>query len=219
MHKPLPQRRKPIRVPARHTVPAVILILLIAFPAMIAAQDSDDPAIEIEWDITSDLYGFGDQIFIISLGVVLPTVFISNGDVIDHKFTPPVGGTGSLSYNFYLNSRFFVGAELSGFFIHTLRGNTLFVIPLGLRAGTQFIIGRFEFPIALTVGMCWHNYLTYSYYGFYLKGGVGAYFRATNDWSFGLAADWSWFPEWTNDPRQNVDGNFAGLLLTARYHF
>ncbi|MCL2764911.1 MAG: hypothetical protein FWD40_06485 [Treponema sp.] len=198
----------------------LILILLLGMPVLLVAQDSNEPEIDIDWDIyTADLYVRGDQTFIISLGVVFPTIFINNGSKIAHQITPPVGGIGLLNYNYYLNSRFYIGAELGGFFLPTLAKNTVFIIPLGASAGTQFLAGRFEFPLFLTVGMAWQNYLNLGYYGLYAKAGGSAYFRATSEWSFGLTTFWSWFPQWTDDPAKNVHGNFLGLTLSARYHF
>ena len=95
------------------TVWAVILILTTGIPFALSAQE-DDPAVEPDWiDYHSDLYVAGDQTFIINLGTVFPIVFyhtndnekfkIKTGDIIDMKFSTPVGGTGSLVYNYYLS--------------------------------------------------------------------------------------------------------------------
>jgi len=199
---------------------AVMLILLICLPVYLAAQD-DDPDVETDWDVLdSNLYVAGDQTFVICIGVTFPTLFLnSDGKPNPNKFNPQVGGSGSLNYNYYLSPYFFLGGEISGFFAHTIARNALFIIPLGLKIGTQFILGRFEFPITMTVGMSWHTYINKVYYGMYAKGGLSAYFRATTDWSFGIASEWAWFPEWTDDPKKRVDGNFVHLMLTARYHF
>jgi len=203
-------------------VKLIIIILFICFPVLLAAQQNNDdgPSIESDWeDFFSDLYMKGDQAFIISLGTVFPGLFINNGELIDPNFNPPVGGTGSLSYNYYLSSKYFIGGEIGGMFIHTLRKNTLFIVPLGLRAGTQYIYNRFEFPLTLTMGMTWHKYLDFGYYGFFMKAGGAALFRATSDWSFGLNTDLGWFPQWTDDKSRNVDGSFINVMLVARYHF
>ena len=200
------------------SVCAVILILFTVFPAVLAAQENnDDPAVEPDWEVyVTDLYVAGDQTFIISLGTVFPTVFYDNEGIIDHQLTPPVGGTLALGYNYYLHPRFFLGGEVSGMIIYTLRQNPLFIVPLGVKLGTQFIAGRFEFPIHLSLGMIWHTYLDLGYYGFYMNTGAAAFFRATNDWSFGLTAQWCWYPEWSKHP---VDGHFVYTMLSARYHF
>jgi len=199
---------------------ALIFLMLIGFPILLFAQDGDDPAVEPDWDFyTADLYTRGDQTFNISLGTVFPTVFVNQGKKIPHNFKPPVGGTGSLSYNYFLNSHIFVGGEIGGMFLSTLGGNTLYIIPVGIRGGYQFNFWRLEFPLALTVGMTWHRYLNMAYYGFYMKGGGSVFFRFNTDWSFGLNANWFWLPEWTEDPKKNVDGNVIDLTLSARYHF
>jgi len=201
---------------------AITLILLMGLPVLLAAQEEeedDDPSGGSDWDYYYDeSFTRGDQTFIISLGTVFPTVFFSDGK-IDHKFSPPVGGTGSLSYNYYITPKIFIGAEFGGMFINTLGGNTLYVIPVGARAGYQFNLWRFEFPITGVVGMVWHRYLSQGYYGLYLKGGGAAFFRATPNWSFGLNSNWFWFPQWPEDPSQRVYGNMLDLTLCARYHF
>jgi len=198
---------------------ALLIILFLGMPILIAAQDND-PDVEIDWDYyTTDLYTRGDQTFTINLGVTFPTIFINNGKSIDHNITPPVGGSGSLIYGFYFNSHLFTGFEVGGMFLPTIAGNTIYIITLGARTGTQFIAGRFEFPLHLTIGMSWHNYLNMGYYGLCLKAGGSAFFRASNDWSFGLATGWGWYPQWTSDPKKDVYGNFADLTFSARYHF
>ena len=199
-----------------------IILILTGFPVMLAAQESgDDPAVEPDWDVYStDLYVAGDQTFIISLGTVFPALFYNNkGDSQNMQFTPPVGGTGTLIYNYYLHSKFFLGGEISGLFINTIVGKTLFIVPLGVRAGTQFLLGRFEFPVTLSLGMTWHTYINKAYYGFFAKAGAAAYFRATSEWSFGITAEWSWYPEWTDKASHNVDGHFVNTMISARYHF
>jgi len=199
---------------------AIILLLLMGLSPLFAQEEDDDPSIEIDWDdYYQDQYTMGDQTITISLGTVFPAVFLNNGVIIDHQFTPPVGGTGSIAYNHFLTSNFFIGGEFSGFFLPTLAGNTLFSPQIAFRTGYQFKIWKLEFPITLTIGMSWHNYLNNTYYGLYLKGGAAAFYRATADWSFGITTNWGWLPEWTNDPSKNVDGNIVDLFISARYHF
>jgi hypothetical protein len=197
------------------------LLLLIGMTVLTFAQEDDsDVPIFDDWDIyVSDLYATGDQAFIISLGTVFPTVFLNNGNIINHNLNPPVGGTGSLSYNYFLNLNFFLGGEIGGIFMPTLGNNLLYIIPLGLRAGYQFYFWRFEFPVNLTVGMTWHRYLNLSYYGFFFMFVGAVYYRFNSDWSFGLTTNWCWFPQWTSERSRNVDGNFVELVLSARYHF
>jgi hypothetical protein len=201
-------------------VGTILLILLLALPVLLFAQEDTDPDVEPDWgDYTNALYSKGDQTFMVSLGVVFPTIWLNDGNVISHNITPPVGGTGTLALNYYLSSLFFIGGEIGGMFFTTLDNSNLYTISLGIRGGIQFNVWKIEIPISLSVGMSWQTYLNTGYYGFYLKGGLAAYFRATNDWSFGLSSNWIWLPEWTNESRKNIDGNFVDLTLSARYHF
>jgi hypothetical protein len=204
---------------------AFLIILLLGFTALLYSQEDDDEEPYDEWDIyASDSYGQGDQTFTISLGTVFPTVFISNGESIEHNLTPPVGGTLSLSYNYFFNSRFYTGGEISFLFMPTLGENILYIIPFGIRAGYQFYFWRLEFPLTYSLGMVWHRYLGLSHYSLYMKAGGAVFYRFNSDWSFGIAANWNWLPQWTREdgkrtPDKDVYGNIVDLMLSARYHF
>jgi len=198
----------------------ILLILLMGLPILLSAQDYNDPSVETDWDdYKYELYAAGDQTFIVTLGVAFPAAFLNQGDTISHQISPPIGGSGSLIYNYYFSSRFFAGIEVSGIFLPTLGGNTLFLIPVGIRVGTQFITGRFEFPIAATVGVSWHRYLNFGHVGIYMKASASAFYRVTSSWAYGVTASWYVLPQWTGNKRENVIGNVATFTLSARYHF
>jgi len=199
---------------------ALFLILFFGFSVMLFAQDDSEPSIETDWDDYSiDLYTKGDQTCSFSLGVGFPIAFINQGEKIKHNITPPIGGTGAFSYIYYLNSHLFTGGELSLLFLPTIAENTVFITSLGAKLGTQFIFGRFEFPVSLALGATLQSYLDFKYFGYYMKGGACAYFRATHEWSFGLTSNFCWYPQWTNEPAKNVDGFFVDLSVIGRYHF
>jgi len=195
----------------------IIILLLIFLPVQLFAQS--DPDEETDWEnYQYDYYAPGDQTFQISLGVAVPTVYL------DYQRKPmvnnaPVGGVGSLIFNYYIKPKLYVGGELSGMFVPTKGGNTMFVIPLGPRIGTQFIVGRFEFPIAASIGMAWQTFLSHRYFGMYMKGGGGALVRAKNNWAFGLSTNLYWFPQWTKEKEKNADALFLDITFSARYHF
>ncbi|MDR2659118.1 MAG: hypothetical protein LBC27_03915 [Spirochaetaceae bacterium] len=223
-------------------VVAVVLLVMTAFPA--AAQESDDEIENIEaieavedseedededtnaelpitsnWDgLPLSNYTRGDQTFNISLGILLPLFFTSNsGKTLENKIA--LGGTGSLAYTYYLNSRFFLGGVLSGSFSQTLGKNFLYLIPIGFTAGYQITMGRFEFPFSLTIGGMTEQYLTYNGYWLFIKPQASGFFRFNSDWSFGLNAAWWVAPQWTNTPEKDAVGNFMEITLSARYHF
>lgn len=171
-----------------------------------------------------DMYSKGDKTFTVSAGTIFPVVFYNNGKVINHNFNPPVGGVGTLAYSHFLGSHLFLGGEVGFKFNYTLGQNTVFLFLIGLRAGWQFVFGRFEFPIYAVIGMSPQRYLNYGYFGMYLKGAGAAYYRFNPNWSFGINADWSWYPQWPMEngvrvPKKDMYGNIAGITLSARYHF
>jgi hypothetical protein len=186
---------------------------------------NEDSAIESDWDgYMPSLYSTGEQTFTISLGTIFPVLFLNNGKTVEHNFTPPVGGAGSLAYNYWLGAHFNLGGEIGIKFNYTLAQNTVFIIPIGLRVGWQFVARRFEFPLALTVGVAPQRYLNLGYAGFFMKGAASVFYRFNPDWSFGLNVDWSWYPQWPlrdgeRDTQKNMDGNIAGVTISARYHF
>jgi len=198
----------------------IILLFFAGFPVLLAAQaGNDDPWGNPDWDQYYDDFSRGDQTFIISLGTIFPAFFRNDGESIEHKFSPPVGGTGSLAYNYYFNSNIFIGGEAGGMFLPTLGGNTLYVIPLGFRAGYQFNYWKFEFPVTAVAGVTWYRYLSMGNFGFYFKAGAAGFYRVSPNWSFGANTDWYFFPQWTGDKSENVQGNMIDFTLSARYHF
>jgi hypothetical protein len=171
-----------------------------------------------------DLYTKGDQAINISLGAIFPTVFLNNGKEIDHNIKPPVGGVLSFAYNFFLGANLFIGGELGFASAYTLGENALFIIPIGFRAGWQFVFRRFEFPLYAVIGIAPQRYLDLGYFGMYFKGALSAFYRFHPKWSFGLILDWSWYPQWPmkdgkRTPDKDIDANILGVILSARYHF
>jgi len=187
-------------------------------------DDSDQPELRKNLYIP-DKYTMGDQTITISLGAVFPAVFTdSNGKAITHNITPPIGGGISLAYSYFLGPNLFLGGEVGFLTLFTLSKNALFIIPIGVRAGWQFAIRRFEFPLYASIGIAPQKYLENGYFGMYLKATASAFFRYNPNWSFGISADWSWFPQWPKEdgkrvPEKDINANIIGVNLSARYHF
>jgi len=223
----------------RKALALIILLALCCFAgrgAILHAQDApydetipddDDDGSQTGSDLDAyipDMYAKGDQTITISLGAIFPTVFFNNGRVKPHNFNPPVGGVLSLAYTHFLGPNLFLGGEVGFASAYTLGQNAFFVIPIGVRAGWQFVFRRFEFPLYAVIGIAPQKYLDFGYFGMYLKGAASAYYRFNPNWSFGLSADWSWYAQWPLEngvriPRKDMFGNIAGVQLSARYHF
>jgi hypothetical protein len=203
----------------------VILLGSLGGVSFLAAQEEppeeEEPGIAIRDEYRGDsptLYQFGDKTFIITAGVIFPTLFYGEiNPSKGHNFNA-AGGAGMLSFNYYLSPHVYLGLELGGMFLGTKGENMFFMVPFGLRLGYQFILKRFEFPFTLMVGGAPQKYLEKGYFGLILKGGVGVFWRFNPDWSFGLNTDWWYTPQQPKNGK-NVQGNFVDLTLSARYHF
>jgi hypothetical protein len=180
-------------------------------------ENADLPALPV-WDgIPFSGYTRGDKTFNISLGILPSLFFTSSGKTLDNHIK--LGGAGSLSYNYFLNSRMFIGGVLQGSFSQTLGKNFLYMIPIGATFGYQFVLRRFEFPLSVTVGGVTVQYLTFNGYWLFIKPQASGFFRFNSDWSFGLNIAWWFAPQWTKVPEKNASGHFLEVTLSARYHF
>jgi hypothetical protein len=209
MHKTLPQYHKAI---------AIFCLLFVGIPVLITAQDNN-PDVDDWDDFRTELYARGDQAFVMSLGLTFPIVFLNNGSVRNMNFSSNIGGGGSLSYNYFLNSNVFFGAEIGGLFLSSITSDTLFIFHIGGRIGYQFLFWKLEVPVYAGLGMSVQRFLGSGYFGLYTKGGASAFYRVTTNWSFGLSTGVFWFPQWTSDKSKNMDGIIMDFTLSARYHF
>ena len=151
----------------------------------------------------------GDQFIKIGLMVNIPL----------HPSTPQlkVGGSGTLGYMRFLNSNLAVGGDASFAYMTTIGENVFTCIPLMAKVMYQFTAHKFEFPITLGIGGAFQNYIGESYFGLIIKPEVGAFFRYSPDWSFGVNVGWNMMPQWTKD--SSYFGVIMDIGATVRYHF
>jgi hypothetical protein len=207
-------------------IPFLFMSVFPGFAQEEGGGDTERPPIESDWGAARfDLYAAGDKTFTIAIGVSLPMLFLNNrGESYATSYPVGninIGGTGSLSFNYFLSSHLFLGGELQFMFAGTLGGNMLYLVPMGARVGWQFIAGRFEFPLSFMAGIAPQSHGgNAGYFGLILKPQGAAFWRFNSEWSFGLNAGWWFIPQWPKaGPEYNRYGNFVELTLAARYHF
>ena len=196
-----------------------LLVLLFSGQSLFA-QGWDDPDDDpfTPWEpFAATPFEAGDRNFVISLGTLIPTVFIGD-EIENNRHGLALGGVGSLAFNYFLTPTIFVGGELAGTFIRTRGRNMLYIVPFGARIGYQLVFNRFEIPVSLMLGGARHAYLGNVYFGPIVKPGASFFWRFNPDWSFGLNSNWWFTPQWPRNGH-NVFGNFLELTLSARYHF
>ena len=122
----------------------LFLIAIVMGVLPLAAQEGEDgtPPIESDWiGEPPTLYSRGDMTFAMSAGASFPIVFF--GDTLVSEPHVNIGGGGSISFNYFLSPHFFVGGEVEVMWAGTLMNHVLFILPIGARAGYQFILGSF----------------------------------------------------------------------------
>ena len=197
--------------------------------ALFAQEDGDEGGggddqapIESRWQGTFfDTFSKGDGVFNINIGAIFPALF-SRGS--PSQFSPPVGGTLSLSGSYFLTSRLFLGGGVYGMFMPTIGKNMLYIVPMGPHIGVVWTFKRFELPLSLMAGWAWQTYANELYFGPIARPQAALLFRAFSSWSFGAAVSWWFVPEIGTKTRgsqepHDVIGNFVDVTLMAQYHF
>jgi len=191
----------------------LLLILFLAGGAYTFAADSgsgddvhQDAPVEYKTNDT------GDQYIKIAIMGVQPQNF-------DQQLK--TGGAAELGYHRFISSLFALGFDIQFGYNPTIGSNMFTFVPMTLTGTFQPYIGRFEFPFTFGVGAALESYLSRNYFpGLVLKGQAGAFFRATESWSFGIESEYMYMPQWYRDhPEYNDYGLFLTVGLVARYHF
>ena len=130
-----------------------------------------------------------------------------------------IGGSGSLAYQYFLTDNFNLGGEVGFNYTTTIGDHVFYYIPIFLKAGYQFNVGKFEIPFALGIGGAIQNYIDRSYFGFAVKPEIGIFYRTSSDWSFGFCGGVYVLPQWYKESKYNYTGIITDLSLSVRYHF
>ena len=168
------------------------------------------------------LYGLGDQMFLINAGPQIPLFYQSEtGAISPTNLT--VGGLGSLEVDFFLNNNLTVGGEFGGSFAFSPNNRTLFMVPVTAKVSWIFHLYPFDFPVFFGAGVNFMRLDNELFVGPIARPGVAAYWNFTSKWSFGLRAVYWWVPEiyfgQSPPPDRSRFGNFLDISLSALYHF
>ncbi len=191
----------------------VATIIFLFSCACLSAQEFDAE------DFRSNINEPGDQFIKIGLMGVFPMNFGGSFPLFrDGQLS--TGGAGELGYHRFLSNFFALGVDISFGYNPTIGENIFTYVPIVIDATFQPTFKKFEFPITVGIGAAMESYLNRTYFpGLVLKGEVGAFYRVTASWSFGLEIE-SWFmPQWYSNSKYNDYGVFSSLAISARYHF
>ena len=179
------------------------------------SENQDTPEIQTPEEtkkLNYKMNGAGDQYLKISIMPSFPWNFGNQ------MYT---GGAVELGYHRFLTSWLAIGGDAMAGYQPTIGSNIFTYIPITFGPTFQPTVWKFEFPITLGVGAALETCGNRKYFpGLVIKPEVGAYFRYSESWSFGLGCDFMYMPQWYKDnPEYNDYGLFITAAITARYHF
>ncbi len=192
----------------------ILLILLVSLASF--AQETEENFLEP--------YSRGSQTFSINLGLLVPLFIIfPNQDtvIVSFKDQLSLGGTGSLEWATYLNSRWSIGVGLAGTFAGTPQENTHSLIPITANLTYNFLFNSFEVPLIMGAGLAVNQVDTQVYFGLIAKLGAGFFWNMNAEWAFGLRTQYWIVPEiyFGEQADKTAYGNFLDIGLSAKFHF
>ena len=200
---------------------AFSILVLFSVISPLFAQQTD------EEEKPLPMYGLGDQMFAINLGLFIPLFFYNPNpgvDPIDRvkatNLSP--GGIGSLEWAAFLNDKVSLGAEIQGMFSISPLKRTLLMIPITAKLSYFLRAYPFDFPLFIGAGVNFAKLEDELFVGPILKPGFAAYWNINSEWSLGLRVIYWWVPQiYLNDPLKDDTrlGNFLETTLSALYHF
>ena len=171
-------------------------------------EASQEPS-DFQEDFVYKMNQKGDQFINISLRLNVPL-----------KPAPTqlyVGGAGTIGYTRFINSVFALGGDISFAYSTTVGKNVFTYVPILFKVMYQPTIHQFEFLLTLGLGFAFENCNTDTYFGFVAKPEVGAFYRFSPSWSFGLSTGITLMPQVAK--QDFYMGVIFDTALTVRYHF
>ena len=164
----------------------------------------------------------GDQIFSFNGGLIFPLFFSDT----DWNFTKgmehlSLGGVGSLEWSGHLNSRLFLGGQLSGMFAITENSRTFTMVPICARVGYIFNLHPVIIPLTLSAGFSFNQLDDLFEFTPIVKPGATFYWNINYEWNIGFNINYWWVPEFHIDElaSQTRFGSFLETSFSASYYF
>ena len=172
---------------------------------------ADEPGDEYDDGYVYTQNGEGDQFLKIELAGFFPLNFGS-------QIYP--GAALSIGYYRFLTENLAVGGDAIVTYSLTIGEKSLVNVPVSFGVMFQPTINKFEFPLFASIGFATVSCQGMNYFpALSLKAEVGAFYRATEAWSFGLSSNVFMISQFFADTSKNDLGVFCTANISARYHF
>lgn len=185
--------------------------IILFFAVCSAFTFADEPGDEYDDGYVYSQNGQGDQFLKIELAGLFPLNF---GSQIY------AGAALSIGYYRFLSENFAVGGDVIVTYSMTIGEKSLVNVPITFGIMYQPTINKFEFPLLANVGFATVSCQGMSYFpALTVKAEVGAFYRATEAWSFGISSNVFMISQFFADTSKNDLGIFCTANISARYHF
>jgi len=163
----------------------------------------------------------GSQSIELSPGGFLPLFVLDSTYALYPQTNMNPGAVFGIQYRYMLSPHIAVGGSLSGSFVTTIGGRTLFLAPICATASWLGGSDALEFDLSLEAGL---NIMRLSGNGLIspiVKAGAGLSRYISDAWSIGGRFSWWFVPELHTGAYANLNsyGNFLEFGISARYHF
>ncbi len=188
-------------------------LMLVAFIAGLAwAQDSS---------YSAENRKKGSQSIELSPGGFVPLFVLDSAFSFYSCSNMNPGAVFGIQYRYMLSRHLAVGGSISGSFVTTIGGRTLFLAPICASASWLGGSDLLEFDATLETGM---NIMRLSGSGMIspiVKAGAGLSRYISDAWSIGGRFSWWFVPELHTGTYTNLNSyaNFLEFGVSARYHF
>jgi hypothetical protein len=185
-----------------------------------AGAEGDDKPVIAGTELAAPVNPFlpGSQSIGLSAGLQVPFLALPAGETGAANFK--LGGSLSISYNYFVARGLSIGGTLSGAFTGTIAGRSLFIAPLSFTAGYWWSVLPFEFCVEGSLGGYIMRLDQKGMLGPFLKVGGGAFWRTTSAWSIGIQPFVWVVPEIHVGDYSDLTrvGAFLETSITAVYH-
>lgn len=186
---------------------SILLSLCLCCTALFAEDEGDD----YDDGFVYTANGAGDKFLKVNIGGYFPVNF-------QNQLYP--GGAAELGFYYFVSDLFAVGGEFSATYNISVGNKNLLTIPITGGIMFQPVVGNFEFPIFLNLGVGYETWQNYNYFpSLVAKAQAGVFYRFSDTFSVGLSGSFLWIPQWYADSSKNTDGMFASAVVGIRYHF
>lgn len=191
-----------------------------------AETETDEPESGGNTTFEYETNGKGDQYVKLGIFANFPLNFGNPFKLDENKKLAEgylyVGSAAEIGYFRYLNSWLALGGELLLSYNPTVGSNSLATVPITAGVAMQPSVGKFEFPVVLSLGIGFETCQNKKYFPSPVaKIEAGSFFRISESFSAGLTGLFVYIPQWSKiDDKVHYDyGNFLMVSVSARYHF